>query len=99
MTSKLDFVLGCRSPTSKYARDGVFIISRLRDSIDIIGAQFMNGMDFIGHPETCEEAIMTYMSFIESGWIPMIIDDLDKTAIDKEQIDNNTILEVSQMAK
>jgi hypothetical protein len=88
---KLDFVFGCRSPTSKYARDGAFVVCKLRGTNDIIAAEFANGMDFIGHP-TYDEGMIVYHKYIAIGWRPMDIVDLDNTAIDKAQIDEATTL-------
>lgn len=90
---KLDYVFGCRSPTSKYARDGALVVAKARgDNIITIG-MFENGMDFIGHPATYAEAVAKYKEYTDvHGWRVMDIDDLVKTAIDRNDIDDDTVL-------
>ena len=93
--SKFKFIFGCRSPTSKYARDGAFIIMQERESnARITGASFENGMGYIGYP-TYDEGIRQYKKHIDSGWKHMSVDDLDDTAIDKNQIDEQTLLVIT----
>ena len=87
----LDYVFGCRSPTSKYAWDGAFVVTKARGENGIIGAIFEKGADFIGHP-TYAEAVATYKYNMDIGWHPMDIDDLVKTAIDRKDIDDKTVL-------
>lgn len=96
---KLEFIFGCRSSISKYARDGAFVILSQRGCADIIGIEFMNGMDFIGHPKTYEEALTDYQRQIDKGWYPMDIADLCNTIIDNDEIDNDTILVPFQSRK
>lgn len=89
----LDYVFGCRSPTSKYAWDGAFVIAKTRGEKLITGAVFENGADFIGHPATYSQALATYKKYTDIlGWRPMDVDDLAKTAIDRKNIDDKTIL-------
>lgn len=76
----------------KYARDGAFVVVKARGTDDIIAASFKNGRDFVGHPKSYEEVVGAYNKLIALGWRPMDIDDLDKTAIDKDQIDDATAL-------
>ena len=95
--STLAFVFGCRDPNSKYARDGAFVVARLRGNTDIILAEFHNGADYIGHTTSVHEMIETYDFFLKRGWVPMDVDDLDNTAIDKEDIDEYTILGYSRL--
>jgi len=90
--SPLAFVFGCRDPNSKYARDGAFLVARSRDNTDIVLAEFQNGSDYIGHTTSIQKAIKSYDYFLIRGWAPMDVDDLDNTAINKEDIDACTIL-------
>lgn len=91
--SKLEYVFGCRSIESKYSWDKSIVVLKARNSDNIISAFFENRMDFIGHPKTYEEALNKYLEYKNiKGWIPMDIDDLVNTAIDREQIDKDTIL-------
>ena len=92
MSAKLEYVFGCRSPSSKYARDGALVVTKVRGSSDITIGIFENGMDFIGHPKTYDEAVAEYKKHIDKHWLPMDIDDLDNTAIDRDQIDEATLL-------
>lgn len=90
--SPLAFVFGCRDPNSKYARDGAFVAVCVRGKTDIVLAHFQNGMDYIGHTESIPYAIKEYNSFLERGWLVMDVNDLDKTAINKSDIDEHTII-------
>ena len=92
---KFDYVFGCRSKDSKYARDGAIIVAKVRGSNDIIISMFKNGSDYIGHPKTYDEAVNVYNAHLAENWTPMSIDDLDNTAIDKNQIDEYTLLSPS----
>lgn len=90
--SKLDFVFGCRSPDSRFAWDGALVMVKVRGSNDIVASVFQNGMDYIGHPKTYEEALATYNEHLSRQWIPMDVADLVKTAIDMDQVDEHTLL-------
>lgn len=89
----LEYVFGCRSPTSKYARDGAFVVVKARGENRITGVFFDGGADFIGHPATYTEAVAKYKKYVDVlGWRPMDVDDLDNTAIDRKDIDEETVL-------
>jgi hypothetical protein len=93
MSVMLDYVFGCRSSSSKYARDGALVVCKIRGVPTITIAIFENGMDFIGHPATYADAVAKYKEYTNvHGWHPMDIDDLVKTAIDRCQIDEATML-------
>lgn len=86
---KFDFIFGCRSPASKYARDGAFMVYKVRGCPEIRAAVFEDGMDFLA---TVPDAMEEYNKFASRGWRPMSVDDLVHTAIDHDQIDDTTIL-------
>ena len=91
--TKIEYVFGCRSPSSKYAWDGALVVSKVRGDDAITIGMFENGADFIGHPATYAEAIAVYHEHINvHGWRVMDIDDLVKTAIDRDQIDGDTVM-------
>jgi hypothetical protein len=93
MSNTLEYVFGCRSPSSKYARDGAIVVLKQRGDDTIVISEFLNGADYIGHP-TYEEALAVYHKHINIlGWRRMDVDDLDNTAIDRDQIDERTVLD------
>lgn len=76
---ELEYVLGCRRPGSEGC-DGVFVVAKEAASKFITSAIFEGGADYIGHPETDDEARGKYDSFVDEGWIPMTPDDIKACA-------------------
>lgn len=86
---KIEYIFGCRDPKSEVNLwGGAFVICKSVGGT-ITAAQFENNMDYIGHPKTYNDAMISYNIFIERGWLPMSKDDLEKTAgviIDKDTV-------------
>lgn len=84
---KIEYAFGCRDPTTqKNQWNRAFVVAKSKNQ-NIIMCLFENGMDYIGHPLTYENALISYNNYINEGWKPMDIDDLEKTAgitIDKD---------------
>lgn len=72
----IDYVVGCRSPDSKHARDGAFIVLKSRDGIHV--SYFEDDVDFTGHPPE-KSALHTYREYLRRGWTPMTVEDLRNT--------------------
>jgi hypothetical protein len=76
-----EYLFGCRHPDSKpFSWDRAMVVAKLANSDTITAAVFENGMDYIGHPKTYDEAYKSYDTFIKEGWVPMTPEDLKKTS-------------------
>lgn len=55
ITNNVEYIFGCRNPSSAGKWDGAFVVCKSKNDQDIIA--FENNADFIGHPKTYDEAI------------------------------------------
>ena len=70
---------GCRKPESAEGKwDAAFVYVKDENGKQIY-SEFQRGMDFIGHPESALEAARGYTHYIEKGWKPMTVEDIEKT--------------------
>lgn len=85
---KMEFIYGCRSPIShKFEWNHAFVITKPKNNKMITMTLFENGMDYIGHTTSYNEAIISFNNYINDGWKLMDKEDLEKTSgvkIDKD---------------
>ena len=62
-----DYVYGCRDPTS----DCTFLVAKESETKFITSALIANGVDYISHPVSDEEAMAQYDWYDAKGWVKM----------------------------
>jgi len=78
----IEFAFGCRHKDSqKGSWDRAFVVVKEFGNPSITASYFDNGMDFIGHPKSVNQAIKDYNRYIEmKDWIRMNVTDIEKTS-------------------
>lgn len=75
----VQYACGCRHPDSEFGTsDKAFVVAKSEDFIT--AAVFMDGKDYIGHPQSDEEAKEQYDAHVADGWVPMTNEDVVKTS-------------------
>lgn len=100
--SKSKLGLGIRKPgTDIGSWDGAFVYCE-NDEERVCGF-FMDGKDYVGYPQTLDDAIWNYNNFRSFGWEPMTAADINQTAgVDIEhvyRVDDGERIAVRQTGK